>query len=304
MANGIQPNIHPFFEPNTCSWQYVVACPKTKEAAIIDPTLNYKPEGFLITTEAADKLIKCVLDNGYTVTMLLETHIHGGHLSAVYYIQQTLWSRGHTHAQICMGENVKVMQSHFAHKFHIPKEELYNAFDHLFEQDETFNIGELTGIAIYLPGHTQDHILYKIEGNIFTGDSIARPDVHSERCDFPGGNHRELFRSMKQILDFPPPTKLYAGHDYPPPNEEVTRNPFPYVTISEREEQKKEARDDVAEDEFVKWRTERDKVMPEPTLVHQAPQINVRGGKLPGKSHEGKGYLLYVINVPKVLLGG
>ncbi|CAI7659259.1 unnamed protein product [Penicillium glandicola] len=298
MAKGMEPKVHPFFESKTCSWQYVVACPERKEAAIIDPVLNYDPANFLITPESAEQLIQCVLKNEYTVTMLLETHAHGDHLSAAYYIQQTLWSRGQPHAPICIGENVRVVQSHFAHKYHIPREEIDNAFDHLFQPDEIFNIGNVTSTALHLPGHTPDHGGYKIGSNVFTGDSMFNPDVSSGRCDFPGGDARELFRSMKRLLSFSPETRLYTGRDYPPSNEHTARDPLPY------EKNNKHIKNDSNEDDFVKWRTERDKEMPEPSLVHQAMQVSVRGGKMPGKSHEGKAYLLCLFRVPKVLLTG
>ncbi|KAJ5706031.1 hypothetical protein N7536_001720 [Penicillium majusculum] len=304
MANNMEPRVHPFFESETCSWQYVVACPERKEAAIIDPVLDYNPENFLITSESADELIECVLKNGYTVTLLLATHAHGDHLSAAYYIQQTLWSRGQPHAQICIGENVRVVQSHFAQKYQIPRQEIENSFDHLFQPDEVFNIGNVTSIALHLPGHTPDHGGYKIGNNIFTGDSLFNPDVGSGRCDFPGGDARELFRSMKHLLAFPPETRLYTGHDYPPSNEYTARDPLPYVMVGEQEKKNKHIKNDSSEEDFVKWRSQRDKEMPEPKLVHQAMQVNVRGGRMPSKSHNGKAYLLYLINVPKVLVTG
>lgn len=304
MTNEMEPKVHPFFESKTCSWQYVVACPKTKEAAIIDPVLNYDHGNFIITSESADELIECVLKKGYTVTMLLETHAHGDHLSASYYIQQTLWSRGQPHAPICIGDNVIVVQSHFGKKYQIPRQDTENALDHRFQPDEVFNIGEVTGIALHLPGHTPDHVGYKLGSNIFTGDSMFHPDIGSGRCDFPGGDARELFRSMKRLLSFSPETRLYTGHDYPPSNEYTARDPLPYVTVGEQEKKNKHLKNDSTEDEFVKWRNDQDRGMPELRLVHQAMQVNVRGGKMPSKSHEGKAYLIYLIDVPKVLVTG
>ncbi|KAK4865768.1 hypothetical protein LT330_009201 [Penicillium expansum] len=286
MTTDMEPKVHPFFETNTCSWQYVVACPERKEAAIIDPVLNYDPANFVITTESA------------------ETHTHGDHLSAAYYIQQTLWSRGQPNAPIYISENVKIVQSHFAQKYQIPRQEIDIAFDHLFQPDEVFNIGDVTGITLHLPGHTPDHGGYKIGSNIFTGDSIFNPDVGSGRCDFPGGDAGELFRSMKRLLSFPPETRLYTGHDYSPSNEHTERDPLPYVTVEEQEKKNMHIKNGSSEDDFVKWRSQRDKEMPEPRLIHQAMQVNVRGGRMPSKSHGGKAYLLYLIDVPKVVVTG
>jgi glyoxylase-like metal-dependent hydrolase (beta-lactamase superfamily II) len=296
----MEPEVHPFYEPKSCSWQYIVVCPGTKEAVIIDPVLDFDLTGFAITSQSADVLIDYILKNGYTVKRLLETHAHGDHLSASYYIQQTLWSRGHPHAAICISENIKVVQSHFSHKYHIPRQEIDHAFDHLFQPDEIFNIGDVTCTALHLPGHTPDHGGYKIGSNVFTGDSMFNPTIGSGRCDFPGGDSRELYRSMKRLLAFPPETKLYTGHDYPPSN----KGPMSYVTVGEQIKTNKHVKESSTEDEFVMWRDRTDKALPEQRLVHQAMQVNVRGGKLASKSHDGKGYMLYLIDVPKVMLSG
>ncbi|KAJ5872216.1 uncharacterized protein N7529_004569 [Penicillium soppii] len=298
---AMEPIVHTIFEPKTCSWQYVVACPKEKEAAIIDPVLDFQPSLFRITTESADALIDCALSHGYTVKMLLETHAHGDHLSASYYIQQTLWSRGQPHAQICIGENITVVQAYVSHKYRIPKEEIDDAFNHLFQSDEVFSLGDVRCTALHLPGHTPDHMGYQIGSNVFTGDTMFHPDIGSGRCDFPGGDARKLFRSMKRLLELPPETKLYTGHDYPPSNESTARQATPYVTVGEQQQNNKHVKDST-EGAFVQWRNARDEVMPEPELVHQAMQVNVRGGKMPRKSHHGKAYMLYLIEVPSTLI--
>lgn len=132
---------------------------------------------------------------------------------------------------------------------------------------------------------------------------MFNPDVGSGRCDFPGGDARELYRSMKRLLAFPPETRLYTGHDYPPCNESAARDPLPYVTVGEQRVNNKHLKEDSSEEQFVKWRKERDQLIPEPKNIHQALQVNVRGGKLPSKSHDGKAYMLYLIEVPSVLLG-
>lgn len=300
----MEPIVHSIFEAKTCSWQYVVACPHTKEAAIIDPVLNFEPELFRVTTESADALMDCIIKHGYTVKMILDTHAHGDHLSAAYYIQQSLWARGQPHALICIGENIKIVQSYFAHKYRIPNGEFEDSFNHLFQSDEVFNIGEVVCTALHLPGHTPDHVGYQMGNSIFTGDTMFNPDVGSGRCDFPGGDARKLYRSMQRLLKFPPETRLYTGHDYPPCNESTAREPLPYVTVGEQQEKNKHVKTGSSEEDFVQWRNERDRFMPEPKLVHQAMQVNVRGGKMPSKSHDGKAYLLYLTEVPSVLLTG
>ncbi|KAJ5724406.1 hypothetical protein N7493_006134 [Penicillium malachiteum] len=300
----MKPIIHPVFEPTTCSWQYVVACPITSACVIIDPVLDFDIAHFRVTTESADSLLDIVTKQEYHVAYLLETHIHGDHLSAAYYIQSTLWARGQPHAPICAGENVTIVQNIFAHKYNIPKEELENSFDRLFHSDETFRIGELTGVAMYLPGHTADHGGYKIGTNVFVGDSIFNPDVGTARCDFPGGDASTLWRTLQRLLNFPPDTRLYVGHDYPPSNEAAARDPLSFVTVQEQKETNKHLKDGSTEEDFVQWRNQRDHVITEPQMVHQAMQVNVRGGKMPGRSHDGKALLQYLVTVPKTLLTG
>lgn len=303
-AEEMQPIIHPSFEPKTGTWQYIVACPNTREAAIIDPVLDYEPSVFTITSCSADALLNIVSENDYTVTWILETHIHGDHLSAAYYIQRALWKTGNPYTPIAIGENVTITQKTFARRYNVPEEELENAFGHLFSPDEKFKIGELTATVLHLPGHTPEASGYQVGDNIFAGDSIFNPDIGSARCDFPGGDARVLYRSMKCLLAFPPDTRIYTGHDYPPTNEAAARDPIACVTVREQLEKNKHIKNCATADEFVRWRTERDNVLTDPRIVHQAMQVNVRGGKMPGRSHDGKALLLYPVIAPQGILTG
>ncbi|KAJ5291807.1 hypothetical protein N7478_001058 [Penicillium angulare] len=300
----MNPIIHPVFEPKTGSWQYIVACPKTKDCAIIDPVLDFDLLHFTINTEAADSLIDAVRKEGYNVTHILETHIHADHLSAAYYIQSTLWTQGQPHPLSCIGENVTIVQRYFANRYNIPERELQNCFDHLFRSDEVFKIGELTVMFMDLPGHTPDHGGYKIESNVFVGDTVFNPDVGSGRCDFPGGDAKVLWQSLQRLLSLPPETRLYVGHDYPPNDEASARDPVSFMTVEEQNNLNKHLKHGVKKEDFIEFRNRRDYDIPEPELIHQAMQVNVRGGKMPGKSHNGKALMQVLVNVPKVLLTG
>ncbi|KAJ6109651.1 hypothetical protein N7486_001886 [Penicillium sp. IBT 16267x] len=300
----MDPIVHTIFEPKTSSWQYIVVCPKTKDCAIIDPVLDYDLGNFTVSTQSADALLEIVRKEHLLVTHLLETHAHTDHLSAAYYIQATLWSKGHPNAPICIGENITIVQSLYAHRYDIPKEELQNAFNHLFRPDETFCIGELTSVAIYLPGHSSDHGAYHVGPVVFTGDSLFNPDVGSARCDFPGGDPRALWRSLQRLIKFPDETRLYPGHDYPPNNEAFARDPIPCVTVAEQRETNKHLKSISTEEDFVRWKRQQDQVLSEPKMLHQALQVNVRGGKMPGRSHDGKALLQCLVSVPKALLTG
>ena len=203
-----QPIVHPVFEKKTSTWQYIVVCPSTKQAAIIDPVLDFDPASATVSTQSADKLLSVVSSEKYTVTHLLETHAHADHLTAAHYLQNTLQSQGSPKAQICIGQRIRSVQERWASKYDIPASELENAFDKLLVDDEQFQIGELPVKVLYLPGHTPDHVGYQIGDNVFTGDSIFNPDVGSARCDFPGGDSQHLYSSMMRLLALPGHVRL------------------------------------------------------------------------------------------------
>lgn len=298
----MEPTVHTVYEPKTGTWQYIVACPKTKEAAIIDPVLDLDTAKFTISTDPADALLELARNNGYKITYLLETHAHADHLTGAYYIQQELLAQGHHHTPICIGENITQVQQTFAQRYNISQAELDNAFDRLLRPGETFQIGELKTTVLHLPGHTPDHGGYHVGGNVFTGDSLFNPDVGSARCDFPGGCARTLWKSMQSLLELPSDTRLYTGHDYPPSGESASRDPVPYTTVRDQRERNKHVKTGSTEEEFVRWRTERDSGLNEPRLLHQAMQVNVRGGKMPGgKAQNGKAMFQFVVHVPNRL---
>jgi glyoxylase-like metal-dependent hydrolase (beta-lactamase superfamily II) len=156
--------IHDVFEEQTGTWQYVIADPSTLMAVIIDPVLDYDRATQTITTQAADGLLSIVKENSYTVTMILETHAHADHLTAASYLQHRLsQDQGHRPA-IGIGKRIKGVQKLFGERYGIAAEEYEGVFDKLFDDDETFNIGNITATVVHLPGHTPDHLGYKIGG--------------------------------------------------------------------------------------------------------------------------------------------
>lgn len=302
----MDPIVHTFFEPKTSTWQYVVACSTTKDAVIIDPVLDFSLEKMAVSTESAHSLLEFVRSQGYRVVRLLETHAHADHLTASYYLQNELVSAGKFRPPICVGHRIRVVQETFARKYNIPDEEITNVFDHLFADDETFSIGKLTAKVLHLPGHTPDHVGYMIGENVFTGDSIFNPDVGSARCDFPGGDARALWKSMKTLLSLPPHYKLYTGHDYPPTGgssdgQAAGRDAVPCVTVKDQRERNKHAKDEADEEQFVRWRAERDSGLREPKLLHPALQVNVRAGRMPKNGHGDGVFLHFLVDVPKEL---
>ena len=213
----MEPIVHAVFEPQTSTWQYVVADPSTNVAVIIDPVLDFDQTRNTISTTSADALLALVEEKGYTVDRLLETHVHADHLTAAKYLQDRFAKKGQR-PEVGIGKRIGGVQERFAERYDIAREEYEGAFDKLFDDDEVFHVGELESKAVHLPGHTPDHMGYLIGQNIFSGDSIFNADVGSARCDFPGGNAKDL--SVPSLTRNTPPSTntLQPTASKQPPN--------------------------------------------------------------------------------------
>lgn len=283
-ASSKEPIIHPVWEAGTSTWQYIVSDPSSSAAAIIDPVLDYDPLTQTISTKAADALLDQVISHKYEITYLLETHAHADHLSASSYLQARLHEIQGYRPPIGIGKRIGAVQELFSRRYGVPKEETTGVFDKLFDDDEEFTIGNLKATAIHLPGHTPDHLGYRIGDNVFCGDSLFNPDVGTARCDFPGGSADNLFDSGKKLLNMAPHVKIWTGHDYPP---QERPDSIPAMTVQEHRESNKHLRDGIGRDEFVAMRQQRDSSLGAPRLLHQSLQVNIRAGKLPRPNEAG-----------------
>ncbi|HVK55211.1 MAG TPA: MBL fold metallo-hydrolase [Burkholderiales bacterium] len=278
-----------FFDPKTSTISYAVWDPATKHAAIIDPVLDYDFKSGHTGTRSADQLLAYARDNGLTIDWILETHAHADHLSAARYLQQHLGGR------IAIGENIREVQATFKKIYNLERNFLPDGsqFDHLFKDGELFKIGEVEATALLAPGHTPADMAYLIDGAVFVGDTLFMPDVGSARADFPGGDARQLYRSMRRLLVLPPETTMYMCHDYPP----ASRDAKWQTTVAEQRRHNIHVRDGISEDEFVALRTARDSTLEVPTLILPSIQVNVRAGQLPPADENGVAYLRIPINV-------
>jgi glyoxylase-like metal-dependent hydrolase (beta-lactamase superfamily II) len=168
------PTVHGVFEPTTGTWQYVVADPATWSAVIIDPVLDFDSATQAVGTHAADSLLALATNRGYKVDRILETHMHADHLSAASYLQSRLAKEHGYRAPIGIGRRIGNLQKSFGQRYGVPAEEYDGVFDDLFEDDETFGIGKQTAMAIHLPGHTPDHLGYKIGSESAVPLSLVR----------------------------------------------------------------------------------------------------------------------------------
>ncbi|EED12159.1 metallo-beta-lactamase domain protein, putative [Talaromyces stipitatus ATCC 10500] len=281
---GGEPTIHDVFESNTGTWQYIVADPSTLKAIIIDPVLDYDPATQTIETHSADNLISLAKKNNYKIEMILETHAHADHITAASYLQSRIARDMGYKPLIGIGKRIGQVQELFAQRYGVPLEEYQNVYDILFDDDEVFKIGEVTAQAIHLPGHTPDHLGYKIGDNVFCGDSLFHVDIGTARCDFPGGSATNLFNSGQKLLQLPDNVKIWTGHDYPPDGRD---QPVPCVSVEGHKKNNAHIKDGVTEQEFVAMRTERDAKLAAPRLLHQSLQMNIRAGRLPNKTTAG-----------------
>jgi len=308
MSANMSPEtqVNACYEAKSGTWQYIIADLIINEAVIIDPVLDFDAVTSKITTESADQLLKLVIRQNYSISHVLETHVHADHLTASAYLQDQLVKRGSKRPSICIGKRIGQVQSRFSARYQVDPVEMQSAFDHTFEDEEVFYIGKLKAHVIHLPGHTPDHIGYVIGSNVFTGDSIFNPDVGSARCDFPGGSATALFGSMTKLLAFPVDYRLYTGHDYAPDmrqsHNESVKKAIPFTTVREQRSENKHVKDGTTKEDFVKMRSERDASLAEPKIIHQALQFNIRGGHLPKADSEGYRFFRVPLKVPQAFL--
>ncbi|MFN9634918.1 MAG: MBL fold metallo-hydrolase [Erythrobacteraceae bacterium] len=286
---GLRPEIASFFDPATFTVTYVVRDSATREAAIIDPVLDFDPNSGRTATASADAVIEYVNSHNLKVTWLLETHAHADHFSAAPYLQERL---GGT---IAIGEHITAVQAVFGKLFNAGPEFAHDGsqFDVLFKDGDTFSIGALPVTVLHVPGHTPACIAYIVGEAVFVGDTMFMPDYGTARADFPGGNARTLFRSLRRILSLPHETRLFMCHDYLPKG----RSEYVWeTTVAAEREGNVHAHDGVTEDEFVAMREARDATLDMPRLILPSVQVNMRAGHLPPPDDNGVIYLKLPVN--------
>ena len=281
--------VEPFFDEQTFTVTYVVSDPVRKICAVIDPILDFDQASGRTSHESADKVVGFIKQNGFKLNLILETHAHADHLSGGPYIKSKLGGK------IAIGEHIVDVQRIFKEVFNLEKS--FNIqgqqFEVLFKDGDTFTIGDLQGRVMHTPGHTPACLTYVIEDAAFVGDTLFQPDYGSARADFPGGDARALFRSMRKILSLPDDTRIFTCHDYLAEG----RDHFEWEsTVRQQRENNIHVHDGVDEDEFVAMRTARDKTLGMPQLILPSVQVNIRAGALPPPDDNGISYLKLPIN--------
>ena len=277
------PEVHAFFDEATFTVTYVVSDPSTSHAVVIDSVLDYDPSSGRTSTASADQVISYVEQNGLTIDWILETHVHADHITAAPYLRDKLGGK------TAIGRDVTAVQSVFTKIFNLADVAPDGSqFDHLFDDAETFDIGNIQARVLATPGHTPACITYVIGDAAFVGDTLFMPDFGTARTDFPGGSATQLYRSIRAILSLPDATRLYMCHDYKAPGRDV----YAWETsVAEQNENNIHINDKVSEAEFVAMREGRDAELGMPKLLLPAIQVNIRAGDLPEPEDNSVRYL-------------
>lgn len=280
--------IRAFFDEETKTISYLVCDAQSRHALVIDPVLDFDPKSGRTATRSADRILHAARADGLTIDWVLETHAHADHLSAAPYFQAA------TGARIAIGEHIRDVQRVFASIFDAPDiTGDGRPFDRLLKDGEVLQVGGLAVEVMHTPGHTPACVSYRIGDDVFVGDTLFMPDYGTARADFPGGDARTLYRSIRRLLSLPSHTRLWLCHDYKAPG----RDEHAWqTTVGEERAANIQVHDGVGEDEFVAARTGRDKTLPMPVLLLPSVQVNIRAGYLPPPSSNGQIYLKLPVN--------
>jgi glyoxylase-like metal-dependent hydrolase (beta-lactamase superfamily II) len=278
------PEVTGFFDEPTNTVSYVAVDPATRHCALIDSVLDYDPAAGHTDHQSADRMIAFVREHGLTVEWILETHVHADHLSAAPYLKQQVGGK------LGIGRNITIVQDVFGKIFNAGTEFQRDGsqFDRLFADGDRFTLGAIEAQAIHTPGHTPACMTYLIGDAAFVGDTLFMPDYGTARCDFPGGDARQLYRSIRKIFALPDATRLFLCHDYKAPGRDEYRWE---TTVGEEKAHNVHVHEGVSEDEFVAMRTARDKTLGVPRLILPSVQVNMRAGQMPPPEGDGKRYL-------------
>lgn len=285
----LRPDVTAFFDQDTNTVSYVVADPATHHCAIVDSVLDYNANAGRTSHSSAQRIVDHIKQNNLTVDWLLETHVHADHLSAAPWIQQQVGGR------LAIGEHICAVQETFGKVFNAGTEFARDGrqFDHLFKDGEHYKVGSIDARSIHTPGHTPACMSHVIGDAVFVGDTLFMPDYGTARCDFPGGDARTLYRSIKKLLALPDQTRMFLCHDYLPEG----RQAFIWeTTVGEQRKHNIHVHEGTRENDFVSMRERRDATLGMPRLILPSVQVNMRAGHLPAAEDNGVQYLKIPLN--------
>ncbi|AXI53576.1 Beta-lactamase hydrolase-like protein (plasmid) [Pseudoseohaeicola sp. NH-UV-7] len=277
------PDVWGIYEPDTGSIQYICACPTTKAAALIDVVWNFDPVSFATDTGSMDQVVALAEENGLNISCILDTHPHADHLMASNHLKKRL------NVPNAIGAKVREIADLWRKIYNMPDAfDPQGDFDRLFEDGETFAVGELDLRVMLSPGHTLGSVTYICGDAAFVHDTLMMPDSGTSRCDFPGGSADELWTTIQTILNLPEKTRLFVGHDY---GAEGRDEPAWEASVADHKAHNKHVKDGTSKSEYIKARETRDAKLALPERMLAALQINLRAGQLPDAESDGHSYL-------------
>jgi glyoxylase-like metal-dependent hydrolase (beta-lactamase superfamily II) len=283
------PQVQAFFDSASNTYSYVVWDPEAKRAAVIDSVLDFDAASGTTRHDSADAILAFVKAQGLEVEWIIDTHVHADHLSAAPYVKEKLGGK------LGIGEYITTVQDVFGKVFNAGTEFVRDGsqFDHLFKDGETYTVGGIEAVALHTPGHTPACMTHVIGDAAFVGDTLFMPDYGTARCDFPGGDARTLYRSIRRLFELPAHTRVFMCHDYLPEGRTEFRNE---TTIGEERRANIHIHDGVDEAAFVSMREKRDAGLSMPRLILPSVQINMRAGQMPPAEDNGVRYLKLPLN--------
>ena len=286
----MRPEIVCFFDDKTNSASYVVHDPETMQAAIIDPVLDYDPISGRTSTESADKIAAHVTEVGLTVAWIIETHVHADHLTASHRLRKQLGGKSG------IGHGITEVQKTFGALFNVtdtlPADG--SQFDETFADGATFKIGNIEARIMATPGHTPACVTYVIGDACFVGDTMFMPDSGTARCDFPGGEAKQLYASLQKILELPEDMRLFVCHDY---GAGGTRDFAWETTVAVQRDTNIHIGGGALEHDYVQMRRDRDATLSLPRLIIPAVQVNMRAGEMPPVEENGTSYIKVPVDI-------
>jgi len=281
MAGNLE--IRPFFDEPTNTVSYLIWDKASRAAAVVDPVLDWDNRNGTVDTRSADAILAAAKDAGLEIRLVLETHAHADHLTAAPFI------KAHTGARIGIGAHITDVQRIFRPVFNIDDLKPEGGdFDLLFQDGDRIALGGLEIEVLHVPGHTPADVAYRVEDAVFVGDTIFMPDYGTARADFPGGDARQLYRSIHRLLALPGETRLFMCHDYKAPG----RDRYAWeTTVAAQRAANVHVHDGIGEDDFVAMRQKRDAGLAAPLLLLPSIQVNIRAGRFPEAESNGVRYL-------------
>ncbi len=283
----MQPIVTPFFHASTGTWTYVVTASKGRQAAVIDPVLDYDWRSARTGIASAQVVLDYLRSHGLELAWILETHAHADHVSSA------AWLKSQAGGQIAIGRGIREVQATFKGIFGLDDFVADGRqFDRLLADGETVSLDGIEGRVIVTPGHTSDSVSYLFGDALFVGDTVFMPDGGTARCDFPGGDAAALYRSIQKLYALPPETRVFVCHDYSPGG----RAPLAETTIRAQRESNIHLKADTSEQEFVAMRRARDATLDVPNLIIPSVQLNIGAGHMPPAGTDGVSYLKVPLN--------